>query len=47
VGDYVVHIEHGIAQYLGLKEIDQGDGKAEYMQLGMLMPRASISRLHV
>ena len=33
VGDYVVHIEHGIAQYLGLKEIDQGDGKAEYMQL--------------
>jgi len=33
VGDYVVHLEHGIAQYLGLKEIDQGDGKAEYMQL--------------
>jgi transcription-repair coupling factor (superfamily II helicase) len=33
VGDYVVHIEHGIAQYLGLKEIDHGDGKAEYMQL--------------
>ena len=26
VGDYVVHVEHGIAQYQGLKEIKQGDG---------------------
>jgi transcription-repair coupling factor (superfamily II helicase) len=33
VGDYVVHIEHGIAQYQGLKEINQGDGNAEYMLL--------------
>ena len=23
VGDYVVHVEHGIAQYMGLKEIEQ------------------------
>ncbi len=43
VGDYVVHIEHGIAQYLGLKEIDQGDGKAEYMQLEY----ADAARLYV
>src|SRR5437016_3322547 len=25
VGDYVVHVEHGIGQYQGLKEINQGD----------------------
>src|SRR5438105_588183 len=29
VGDYVVHVEHGIGQYQGLKEINQGDGKTE------------------
>src|SRR5262249_26493811 len=28
VGDYVVHVEHGIGQYQGLKEINQGDGNA-------------------
>ena len=33
VGDYVVHVEHGIAQYQGLKEINQGDGPAEFMLL--------------
>ncbi len=33
VGDYVVHVEHGIGQYHGLKEINQGDGDAEYMLL--------------
>ena len=34
VGDYVVHIEHGIGQYRGLKEISQPDGStAELMQL--------------
>ena len=26
VGDYVVHVEHGIAQYEGLRTIDQPDG---------------------
>ncbi len=26
VGDYVVHVEHGIGLYQGLKEITQGDG---------------------
>jgi transcription-repair coupling factor (superfamily II helicase) len=34
VDDYVVHVEHGIGQYQGLKEINQGDGNAEFMLLG-------------
>jgi transcription-repair coupling factor (superfamily II helicase) len=25
IGDYVVHVEHGIGQYLGLKQIEQAD----------------------
>jgi transcription-repair coupling factor (superfamily II helicase) len=34
VGDYVVHVEHGIGQYQGLKEIPQEDGGAvEFMVL--------------
>src|ERR1700751_290506 len=33
VRDYVVHVEHGIGQYQGLKEINQGDGNAEFMVL--------------
>ncbi|HEY0564802.1 MAG TPA: CarD family transcriptional regulator, partial [Terriglobales bacterium] len=33
VGDYVVHVEHGIAQYQGLKEITTGDQSGEYMVL--------------
>ena len=33
VGDYVVHVEHGIGQYQGLKEINQGNGDAEFMLL--------------
>jgi transcription-repair coupling factor (superfamily II helicase) len=33
-GDYVVHVEHGIGRYQGLKEIPQADGsKAEFMVL--------------
>jgi transcription-repair coupling factor (superfamily II helicase) len=33
-GDYVVHVEHGIGQYCGLREIPQADGsKAEFMVL--------------
>ena len=32
-GDYVVHAEHGVAQYLGLREISQGDAKGDYMLL--------------
>lgn len=33
VGDYVVHVEHGIARYQGLKEIDQEGVKLEFMVL--------------
>ncbi|MGP0098276.1 MAG: transcription-repair coupling factor, partial [Terriglobales bacterium] len=43
VGDYVVHVEHGIGQYLGLKEINQGDGVAEFM----LLEYAEGARLYV
>src|SRR5947209_8817485 len=43
VGDYVVHVEHGIAQYQGLKEINQGDGPAEFM----LLEFAETARLYV
>jgi len=32
-GDYVVHSEHGVAQYLGLREIVQGEAKGDYMLL--------------
>src|SRR6202161_3415157 len=43
VGDYVVHVEHGIGQYQGLKEINQGDGAAEFM----LLEYADGARLYV
>ncbi|HWF67754.1 MAG TPA: transcription-repair coupling factor, partial [Acidobacteriaceae bacterium] len=33
VGDYVVHIEHGIARYQGLKEVDQDGIHVEFMIL--------------
>jgi transcription-repair coupling factor (superfamily II helicase) len=33
VGDYVVHVEHGISQYQGLKEIQQGEHSGEFMVL--------------
>jgi transcription-repair coupling factor (superfamily II helicase) len=42
-GDYVVHVEHGIGQYQGLKEINQGDGNAEFM----LLEYAEGARLYV
>ncbi|MGB9071165.1 MAG: transcription-repair coupling factor [Terriglobales bacterium] len=42
-GDYVVHVEHGIGQYQGLKEINQGDGAAEFM----LLEYAEAARLYV
>src|SRR3954469_3662372 len=44
VGDYVVHVEHGIGQYQGLKEIPQADGsKAEFM----ILEYAEAARLYV
>jgi transcription-repair coupling factor (superfamily II helicase) len=33
VGDFVVHVEHGIGMYQGLKEIQQGEITGEYMIL--------------
>ena len=32
-GDYVVHAEHGVAQFAGLREIQQGDSQGDYMLL--------------
>ena len=42
-GDYVVHVEHGIGQYQGLKEINQGDGNAEFM----VLEYADAARLYI
>ncbi len=33
MGDYVVHVEHGIGMYQGLKEIQQGEVTGEFMVL--------------
>ena len=33
VGDFVVHVEHGIGMYLGLKELHQGETTGEFMVL--------------
>jgi transcription-repair coupling factor (superfamily II helicase) len=44
VGDYVVHVEHGIGQYQGLKEIPQEDGSAAEF---MLLEYAEGARLYV
>ncbi len=44
VGDYVVHVEHGIGQYQGLKDIAQADGgTAEFM----ILEYAEGARLYV
>jgi transcription-repair coupling factor (superfamily II helicase) len=43
VGDYVVHVEHGIGQYQGLREINQGDGNAEFM----ILEYADAAKLYV
>jgi transcription-repair coupling factor (superfamily II helicase) len=42
-GDHVVHAEHGVAQYLGLREIAQGESKGDYM----LLEYAGGSKLYV
>ncbi|MDE3167954.1 MAG: DEAD/DEAH box helicase, partial [Acidobacteriota bacterium] len=42
-GDYVVHSEHGVAQYLGLREIDHGEAKGDYM----VLEYAGASKLYV
>ena len=42
-GDFVVHVEHGVGQYLGVREISQGDAKGDYM----LVEYAGGNRLYV
>ncbi len=43
VGDYVVHVEHGIARYMGLKEIAQDGVTIEFM----ILEFAEQARLYV
>jgi transcription-repair coupling factor (superfamily II helicase) len=43
VGDYVVHVEHGIAQYQGLREIEQDGVSLEFM----ILEFAESARLYV
>ncbi|HEY6304866.1 MAG TPA: transcription-repair coupling factor [Candidatus Angelobacter sp.] len=43
VGDFVVHVEHGIGMYLGLKELQQGETTGEFMVLEF----AEAARLYV
>lgn len=42
-GDYVVHAEHGVARFLGLRQIDTGDAQGDYM----LLEYAGGSKLYV
>ena len=32
-GDYVVHVEHGVGRFLGLREIGQGELRGDFMLL--------------
>jgi transcription-repair coupling factor (superfamily II helicase) len=43
IGDFVVHVEHGIARYLGLKEIEQDGVTVEFM----ILEFAEQARLYV
>jgi transcription-repair coupling factor (superfamily II helicase) len=43
VGDYVVHVEHGIARYLGLREIEQDGVSLEFM----ILEFAESARLYI
>jgi transcription-repair coupling factor (superfamily II helicase) len=42
-GDYVVHAEHGVGRFLGLRSIEQGEAKGDYM----LLEYAGDSKLYV
>src|SRR5260221_3990162 len=35
-GDYVVHSEHGVGKFIGLKEIAQGENKGDFMLIEYL-----------
>jgi transcription-repair coupling factor (superfamily II helicase) len=49
VGDYVVHVEHGIARYMGLREIEQSAGApGEVVNVEfMILEFAEAARLYV
>lgn len=42
-GDFVVHTEHGVGRFLGLREIEQGEARGDYM----LLEYAGGSKLYV
>ncbi len=42
-GDYVVHAEHGVGRFVGLRSIEQGEAKGDYM----LLEYAGDSKLYV
>ena len=42
-GDYVVHAEHGVGQFVGVREIAQGDARGDYL----LLEYAGGNRLYV
>jgi len=42
-GDYVVHAEHGVGRFVGLRSIEQGEAKGDYM----LLEYAGASKLYV
>jgi len=42
-GDYVVHAEHGVARFLGLRAIDHGETRGDYM----LLEYAAEAKLYV
>ena len=42
-GDYVVHAEHGVGRFLGLREIERGESKGDYL----LLEYAAGSKLYV
>ena len=46
VGDYVVHVEHGIGRYHGLKEIQQDGLNVEFMVLEFAEQRAPLRPAH-
>lgn len=46
VGDYVVHVEHGIAQYCGLRVLDENKGEANPLEL-MILEFSEGAKLYV
>ncbi len=42
-GDYIVHVQHGVGKFLGVKELAQGDQKGDFL----LLEYAGESRLYV